>query len=174
MTEWFRHGAGGARWNCDALPQGIDNLEDSGICGPWVTRAASSFRSQPATVNNLPFDQHLLLATIAPRYLVHVTNSNGTNSWCHLAGTSEALASWAAHAVYNALGVPENHSFEVYSGGHCRASDSGISAAMFDRAINGNSSADTGKINIDDARVQVPVSEWKGLFVDWDMETVLN
>ena len=174
MTEWFRHGAGKSRWNCNDLPQGIDNLEDSGICGPWVTNAASSFRSKPATVNNMPFDQHMLLATIAPRYLVHFTNDNGPNSWCHLAGTSEALAAWSAHSVYNALGVPENHSFEVYGGGHCGVGDTGIAAAMFDRAINGNMSADTGKINISDARVQIPVAEWKDLFIDWDMETVLK
>jgi hypothetical protein len=174
MTEWFRHGAGNSRWVCDDLPQGIDNLEEDGICGPWVTSAASSFRSAPATVNNMPFDQHMLLATIAPRYLVHFTNDNGANSWCHLAGTSEALASWAAHSVYEALGVPENHSFEVYSGGHCGTADTGIAAAMFDRAIDGNMNADTGHINIDDSRVQIPVSEWKDLFIDWNMETVLK
>lgn len=174
MTQWFRNGAGQSRWTCpDGPPQGIDNLENSGICGPWVTGAAQSFRNNPATVNNLPFDQHMLLATIAPRYLVHFTNNNG-NGWCHLAGTSEALASWAAHSVYTALGVPENHSFEVYSGGHCSTGDTGIAAAMFDRAINGNMSANTGNINIQDSRVQVPVSEWKGLFIDWDMDTVLQ
>jgi len=174
MTEWFRHGAGKSRWDCSDMPQGIDNLEDSGICGPWVTSAAKSFRSAPATVNNLPFDQHMLLATIAPRYLVHFTNNNGKGSWCHLAGTSEALASWAAHSVYTALGVPKNHSFEVYNGGHCGVGDTGIAAAMFKRALDGDMSADTGKINIQDARVQVPQSEWKGLFVDWNMDTVLN
>lgn len=174
MTEWFRHGAGNSRWTCDSLPQGIDNLEENGICGPWVTSAAQPFRSNAARVNNLPFDQHMLLATIAPRYLVHFTNANGSNSWCHLAGTSEALASWAAHSVYTALGVPENHSFEVYSGNHCSVGDTGIAAAMFQRALDGNMSADTGKINIQDGRVQIPVSEWKGLFVDWDMDKVLQ
>jgi len=174
MTEWFRHGAGKSRWDCTDLPQGIDNLEDSGICGPWVTSAAKSFRSAPATVNNLPFDQHMLLATIAPRYLVHFTNANGKGSWCHLAGTSEALASWAAHSVYTALGVPKNHSFEIYSGGHCGVGDTGIAAAMFKRALDGDMAADTGKINIQDGRLQVPQSEWKTLFVDWNMETVLN
>jgi len=172
MTEWFTHGAGKSRWNCSDRPQGIDVLENSGICGPWVTAAASSFRSKPETVNNLPFDQHMLLATIAPRYLVHFTNSNFR--WCWLAGTSEALASWAAHSVFKALGVPENHSFEVYDGGHCGVGDTGIAAAMFDRALNGNTKAATGKININDKYMQVPVSEWKSLFVDWDMDTVLQ
>jgi hypothetical protein len=174
MNEWFAHGDGKSRWSCTDRPQGIDVLENDGICGPWVTKAADSFRAAPATVNKLPFDQHLLLATIAPRYLVHFTNNNKAGSWCWLGGTSEALASWAAHSVYTALGVPENHSFEVYDGGHCMVGDTGIAAAMFDRALNGNMSAATGKINIQDSRVQIPVSEWKGLFVDWNMDTVLE
>jgi hypothetical protein len=172
MTEWFSHGDGQSRWDCGDRPQGIDVLEDNGICGPWVTSAAQSFRNNPATVNNMPFDQHLLLATIAPRYLVHFTNDQ--HQWCWLAGTSEALASWAAHSVYTALGVPENHSFEVYGGGHCTVGDTGIAAAMFDRAIDGNMNADTGQINIQDSRVMIPVSEWKDLFIDWDMDTVLE
>ena len=90
MTQWFRSGQG--NWNCGDLPQGIGDLENNGICGPWVSDAAQPFRNNPALVNHLPFDQHLLIATIAPRYLVHFTNNNGAGSWCHLAGTSEALA----------------------------------------------------------------------------------
>ncbi len=172
MNEWFSHGAGKSEWSCSDRPQGIDVLEDNGICGPWVTSAAASFRAAPATVNNMPFDQHMLLATIAPRYLVHF--SNDQFKWCWLGGTAEAMASWAAHSVYKALGVPENHSFEIYSGGHCSTGDSGIAAAMFERALDGNTMADTGKINIQDSRVAVPVSEWQGLFVDWDMDTVLQ
>lgn len=174
MTEWFRHGEGRSRWSCGDLPQGIDNLESNGICGPWVTSAAGPFQSDSSRVYNLPFDQHMLLATIAPRHLVHFTNDNGSGSWCHLAGTSEALAAWAAWPVFRALGVPENMAFEVYGGGHCGVGDTGIAAAMFDRAFNGNTNASTGGVNIDDRRVQIPVSEWQGLFVDWDMDTVLR
>jgi hypothetical protein len=174
MTEWFRHGEGKSRWMCGDPPQGIDDLEDSGICGPWVTSVAKPLRDKPALVNNLPFDQHMLIATIAPRYLVHFTNNNGKNSWCHLAGTSEALADWAAHSVYKALGVEKNHSFEIYSGGHCGVGDTGIAAAMFKRALDGDMTADTGKQIIPDDHVQVPMSEWKGLFVDWNMDTVLQ
>lgn len=174
MTEWFRNGAGKSRWNCSDKPQGIDNLENNGICGPWVTSAADPFRSSPAKVNTLPFDQHMLLATIAPRYLVHFTNANGAGSWCHLAGTSEALAAWAAYPVYKALGVPENMAFEVYSGGHCGVGDTGIAAKMFDRALFGNTSISTGGLKIQDNRVQIPMSEWKSLFVDWNMDKTLQ
>lgn len=175
MTEWFRNGAGQSRWNCSAgKPQGIDNLENNGICGPWVTSAAQPFRSTPSRVNSLPFDQHMLLATIAPRYLVHFTNANGAGSWCHLAGTSEALAAWSAYPVYKALGVPQNMAFEVYSGNHCGVADTGIAAKMFDRAFHANSGVDSGGIKIQDSRVQIPVSEWKNLFVDWNMDTILQ
>jgi hypothetical protein len=158
------------------LPQGIDNLEETGICGPWVTSAASSFRSNPAKVYNLPIDQHLLLASIAPRYLVHFTNNNGTNSWCHLAGTSEALASWAAKSVFKALGVPERHAFSMYSANHCGASgtQTALAGEMFKLAFDGDTSANTDVMDIPASGVQQPVSEWETMWVDWDMNTVLQ
>jgi hypothetical protein len=174
QAEWFRHGEGKATWQCDTPPQSIDNLEDSGICGPWVTSVAAPIRSKPDLVYNLPYDQHLLLATIAPRYLVHFTNNNGANSWCHLGGTCEALSAWAAKPVWDALGVPDNMAFEMYSGGHCGVGDTGIAAAMFKRAFEGDTSAKTGGVKIMDSGVQQPVSEWKDMWIDWDMATVLQ
>ena len=65
-------------------------------------------------------------------------------------------------------------SFEVYSGGHCSTSDTGIAAAMFDRAFNGDMNADTGGVKIQDSRVQQPVSQWPNTWSDWDMNTVLQ
>ncbi|HLV65749.1 MAG TPA: hypothetical protein VKY73_08040 [Polyangiaceae bacterium] len=177
MTEWFRHGAGGNIYQCaDAKPQGIDNLEDNGICGPWVTNAASWLRQNPAKVYNLPFDQHLLLATIAPRYLVHFTNDHGVNSWCHLGGTGEALSAWAAEPVWNALGVPERMGFLQYSAGHCSTPSAATSLAneFFKRAFQGDQNAKTDVMEIMANGVQQPVSEWKSMWVDWDMETTLQ
>jgi hypothetical protein len=160
----------------DALPQSIDNLEDNGICGPWVTGAAQWLRSAPAKVNNLPFDTHLLLATIAPRHLVHFTNNNGTNSWCHLGGTCEALSAWAAKPVWKALGVPERMGFQMYSAGHCSNPASAVSLAgeFFSRVFDGNMSATTDVMTIMDNGVQQPVSEWQSMWVDWDMNTMLQ
>lgn len=177
QTQWFRHGDGGDIYRCaDAKPQGIDNLEDSGICGPWVTGAASWLRSNPAKVYNLPFDMHSLLATIAPRYLAHFTNDHGVNSWCHLGGTGEALTAWAAEPVWNALGVPERMGFLQYSAGHCSnpAAATSLAGEFFKRAFQGNASATTDVMTIREAGVQQPVSEWKSMWVDWDMETVLQ
>lgn len=175
QAEWFRNGDGRSSWQCSGTPpQSIDNLEENGICGPWVTSVAQPLRSQPDLVNHLPFDQHLLLATMAPRYLVHFSNDNGTDSWCHLGGTCEALSAWAAAPVWNALGVPERMAFEIYSGNHCSAGDTGIAAAMFDRAFGGNANADTGGVFIQDSRLQQPQGEWEGMWIDWDMNTVLQ
>ena len=177
QAEWFRHGAGMSRWMCaDALPQSIDNLESNGICGPWVTSASQWLSSAPAKVNNLPFDTHLLLATIAPRHLVHFSNNNGTNSWCHLGGTCEALSAWAAKPVWKALGIPERMGFLMYSAGHCSNPPAATTLAgeFFKRVFDGNTSAQTDVMTIMSNGVQQPVSEWPGMWIDWDMNTVLN
>ena len=176
QVEWFRNGEGQSVWTCpDGPPQGIDNLEDNGACGPWVTSAARSFRDNPERVYNLPIDQHLLLATIAPRYVVHFTNDNGAG-WCHLAGTSEALAAYAAKPVWNALGVPERMGFSMYSAFHCTASEEQTSliGEMVRLAFNGDTTANTNVLNILPNGVQQPVSEWNAMWIDWDMATILQ
>jgi hypothetical protein len=177
QAEWFRHGDGKAMWKCaDALPQSIDNLEADGICGPWVTRAADWLARDPTKVYKLPFDQHLLLATIAPRHLLHFSNNNGTNSWCHLGGTCEALSGWAAKPVYKALGIPERMAFQMYDAGHCSrpAEATALAGEFFKRVFEGNTTAKTDVLVIQDNGVQQPVSEWKSMWIDWDMETVLQ
>jgi hypothetical protein len=177
MTEWFRHGDGNDIYQCaDALPQGIDNLENNGICGPWVSGAADWVRMDPAKVYDLPFDMHSLLATIAPRYLVHFTNDHGVNSWCHLGGTGEALSAWAAEPVWNALGVPERMGFLMYSAGHCSNPSAATSLAnqFFQRVFDGSTSATTDVMEIMSNGVQQPVSEWEATWVDWDMDTMLE
>jgi len=177
QAEWFRHGAGKSTWMCaDDLPQSIDNLESNGICGPWITKAADWLVQAPAKVNNLPFDTHLLLATIAPRYLLHFSNNNGKNSWCHLGGTCEALSAWAAKPVWKALGIPERMGFHMYSAGHCStpAEATTLAGEFFKRAIDGNMTAKTDVMEIMDNGVQQPVADWKAMWVDWDMDTVLQ
>lgn len=179
QVEWFRHGAGGNIWKCsDAKPQGIDNLEANGLCGPWVSSSAAGWvTSNPSNVNKLPFDQHLMLACIAPRAACHVTNSNGPNAWCHLGGTCEALSAWAAEPVWNALGVPDNFGFSIgESYMHCSvpAAYTTLANKFFDRVFKGNTSAETDVMIIPSGNVQQPQSEWKEMWVDWDMETKLD
>lgn len=181
QAEWFKHGDGQDIYQCldrgnTVYPQSVDNLEPDGICGPWVTSAGQWLHDDSSKVFTLPFDQHLLLASIAPRYLVHFTNNHGKDSWCHLGGTCEALSAWAAKPVFKALGVPERFGFHQYSAGHCGASGSATSLAgeMFKLAFQGDTSAKTDVLEIMDNGVQQPVSDWQAMWVDWDMDTVLQ
>ncbi|HEX2957948.1 MAG TPA: hypothetical protein VHO70_14030, partial [Chitinispirillaceae bacterium] len=174
-------GAGSSKYKCsDAKPQGMGNLENDGACGPWVASNAQWLRSSPAKVKNLPFDQHMLLACIAPRYLCHVTNQHGQNEWCHLGGTCEALSAWAAEPVWNALGVPDNMGFLMYTESsapmHCSkpASATSLASEFFNRVFKGNTSAKTDVMTINDSDLQQPQSEWKEMWVDWDMSTKLE
>lgn len=179
MGEWFRHG--GAPYQCrDAKPQNIDNLEESGICGPWVSSVARWVRQSPAKVKNLPYDQHLLLACIAPRYLCHVTNQHGPEEWCHLGGTCEALSAWAAKPVFKALGVPENMGFLVYTESNCpmHCSNPGSATSLanefFKRVFQGDENAKTDVWEAHDQDLQQPKGDWEDMWVDWDMDKTLQ
>lgn len=182
MAEWYRHGAGGSSYKCGDKPQGIDNLEDNGLGGPWVSQSAAGWvRSSPSKVKNLPFDQHLVLACIAPRAVCHVTNQHGANEWCHLGGTCEALSNWAAEPVWNALGVPENFGFLMYTESdkapqHCSnpASATNLAKEFFKRVFEGDNAAKTDVWTANDVDLQQPKSQWKEMWVDWNMETTLE
>ncbi|MBN2037030.1 MAG: hypothetical protein JW768_09840 [Chitinispirillaceae bacterium] len=180
MCEWYRHGAGGSSYRCDSKPQGIDNLEDNGLAGPWVAQAANWVRRSPSKVVNLPFDQHLVLACIAPRACCHVTNQHGPGEWCHLGGTCEALSAWAAEPVWNALGVPGNFGFRMYTEssapGHCSnpGSATALAREFYKRVLDGNTSAVTDVWEANDQDLQQPKSQWPSMWVDWDMNTTLQ
>ena len=183
MCEWFRHGAGKSKWQCsDDVPQSIDNLESNGICGPWVSSVSSWLSSAPAKVKNLPYDQHLLLATIAPRYCVAFTNQNGKDEWCHLGGTCDALSGWAAKPVWKALGIPERMGFMMYTEasapGHCSnpSSATGLANEFFKRVFQGDNTAKTDVMAFGqgDKDLQQPQADWKAMWVDWDMDTKLE
>ena len=108
-------------------------------------------------------------------YVVHFTNDNGAG-WCHLAGTSEALAAYAAKSVWSALGVPERMGFSMYNAFHCQASadQTALIGEMVKLAFNGDTTANTNVLNILPNGVQQPVSEWDAMWIDWDMATVLQ
>ncbi|KAF7798593.1 hypothetical protein EIP86_009815 [Pleurotus ostreatoroseus] len=70
-------------------------------------------------VNNLsviPFDHHTLAAMVAPRGMISYENTD----FVWLSPLSSFGCMTAAHTVYEALGVPENHGFEQIGGhAHC-------------------------------------------------------
>jgi hypothetical protein len=66
--------------------------------------------------------------------------------------------------------------FLMYSAGHCSNPSAATSLAgeFFKRVFDGNTSAKTDVMSIMDNGVQQPVADWKGMWVDWNMDTVLQ
>jgi glucuronyl esterase-like protein len=88
----------------------------------WFTPRLASFVGHP---ERLPFDQHSLMALVAPRALL--TTSGTEDSWGNPAGTQ--LSHEAAQLVYTALGVPERIGIHFRAGGH-PMSDEDFSAML--------------------------------------------
>ncbi len=202
MAEWFKHGAGKSIYDCldqgtQKYPQNLDNTDNGNFSGaPYFSTSVASWVASSSNIKNitkLPYDQHCLLACIAPRALCHFTNQHGktdrtrnppAGEWCHLGGTCEALSAWAAKPVWNALGVPENMGFMMYpnEGGNCPNHCSNPTSArnlaneFFKRVFQGDKNAKTDVMVFGegDKDLQQPQGEWKSMWVDWDMNTKLE
>jgi len=68
---------------------------------------------------DIPFDQHCLLATLAPRPLLSTYALD--DRWSNPEGMVQCA--WAAGEVYRFLGYPENLAFHLRPGGHRHAPD---------------------------------------------------
>ena len=66
--------------------------------------------------------------------------------------------------------------FSMYNANHCGASDAqtALIGEMLKLAFNGDTSANTDVMDILADGVQQPVAEWQGMWVDWNMDTVLQ
>jgi hypothetical protein len=78
--------------------------------------------------------------------------------------------------VWKALGIPERMGFHMYSAQHCGmpAEATNLAGQFFQRAFQGSTTAQTDVMNIMANGVQQPVSEWEPMWIDWDMNTVLQ
>lgn len=77
---------------------------------------STNFNNYVNTLNALPYDHHLLAAMVAPRPLISYENTD----YVWLSPLSSFGCMTAAHTVYQALGVPQNHGFEQVGGhAHC-------------------------------------------------------
>lgn len=78
---------------------------------------SSNFNNYVNSINTLPYDHHLLAAMIAPRAMISYENTDF--EW--LSPLSSFGCMSAAHTVWQALGVPQNHGFEQIGGHqHCQ------------------------------------------------------
>jgi len=96
----FRHvGAGG------------ESIDVAAQFPAWFGPQLGAYRDR---VGALPFDQHCLLAAIAPRPLL-LTYASG-DRWSNPEGMIQAA--WAAGEVYRFLGEPDALAFHLRAGGH--------------------------------------------------------
>jgi hypothetical protein len=134
----------------------IGNL-DSG--GEWPYHAISYERwfsqenlSEFATANNangdttdrLPVDMHEMMGLIAPRGLYIVDNPS--TNYAGLNRNSSWVTANAGAKIYEALGVPDNITYQGASGGHCqwRSQYTAPLVANLEKFLLGDASAATG------------------------------
>ena len=110
-------GGGDAAWRVTETLSGSRETLNSAQSYGWYYEDVSQFND---AVTKLPFDQHEVMAMIAPRALFVLGNPD--YEW--LADESGYVACKAAHEVWKALGVPDRFGFSKVGGHlHCQLPD---------------------------------------------------
>jgi len=106
-------GGGEASWRMMATQTGTEDLEAAQGTG-WYSTNLLKFKNADAP--KLPFDQHSLVAMVAPRAILTIANT----SIDRLGSQAGYVSMKAAAEVYTALGVPDRIGWsQVASGAHC-------------------------------------------------------
>ena len=130
---------------------------------------STNFNNYVNAVDTLPYDHHLLAALVAPRAMISYENTDF--EWL------SPLSAWgcmsAAHTVWEALGVPQNHGFEQVGGHqHCQwpASLTASLNAFFDTFLLGKSGESTDYFATNNVFAGVPwtPSQW----IQWTTPTL--
>jgi hypothetical protein len=124
---------------------------------------SANFDSYVHNLDSLPYDHHELIAMVAPRGLI----SYGNTDYEWLSPLSAWGCTTAAHAVYQALGVPDHHGF-VQVGGHSHCS--------FPTSLNSTLFPFFRKFLLDDETANTTIFQTNGLFngTTWDQSYWLN
>lgn len=93
--------------NCEDLAA----LTDSKRWWAWTQPTFNQFAGREAA---LPFDQHFLMALVAPRPLLRTEGED--DAWANPLGTSASFL--ATQPVYNFLGAPDANTIHYRPGGH--------------------------------------------------------
>ena len=151
----------GAQVNKQKGKQFVQGLNSAGSEGKWMI---SSFKNYDGKENTLPFDQHMLVAMVAPRPLLIIDNAG--QEW--LGEVPSNYCGQASKEVFDALGVTENYTYSQ-EGGHSHCA---LPNGQFDEVkdfINKfllGKDAKTGKIDYSKNTEQIKwnKSEW----IDWE------
>jgi len=138
-------GGGEASWRVMAGQPATEHLEAAQGTG-WYSERLEQFRNADAP--KLPFDQHSLVAMVAPRAILAIQNTGIERLGSEAGGASMK----AAAKVYEALGVPERIGFsQAAAAGHCQfpSSQTEDVAAFVERFLLGDDSVDTSSATKD-------------------------
>ena len=106
-------GGGEASWRFDATQTGTEDLEHAQGTA-WYASNLAQFKN--ATAPKLPYDQHELVAMVAPRAILAVENI-GID---YLGAQGGSVSMRAAKEVYKALGIPDRLGYtQTQASAHC-------------------------------------------------------
>lgn len=132
-------GGGEAAWRVSATKTGTEDLEHAQGTG-WYSANLQQFKNADAP--KLPFDQHELVAMVAPRAILTIGNS-GID---YLASESGYVSMKAASELYKGLGIPDRIGYSI-SGNHSHCAfpseQTNDVAAFVDKFLGGKTSANT-------------------------------
>jgi hypothetical protein len=155
-------GGGEASWRFMAGQPDTEHLEAAQGTG-WYSSNLEQFGNPEAP--KLPFDQHSLVAMVAPRAILAIHNTGIARLGSQAGGASMK----AAIEVYEALGVPERIGFsQAVASGHCAfpSSQAADVNAFVQRFLLGDENANT---NIrKDTYESTNMSQW----ITWETPTL--
>ena len=151
----------GAQVNRQKGKQFVQGLSSAGTEGKWMI---SSFKNYDGRENTLPFDQHMLVAMVAPRALLILDNAG--QEW--LGEVPSNYCGQASKEVYDALGATENYTYSQEGGhGHCQLPNGQFDEVkdFMNKFLLGKD-AKTGKIDYtkNTQTISFKKSEW----IDWE------
>lgn len=154
-------GGGEASWRFMANQPETEHLEAAQGTG-WYSERLEDFGNPDAP--KLPFDQHSLVAMVAPRAILAIQNTGIERLGSEAGGASMR----AAAEVYEALGVPERIGFsQAVASGHCAfpSNQTADVTAFVERFLLGDESVDT---NIMKDSYNTDMSQW----IPWEAPTL--
>lgn len=134
-------GGGEASWRVMATQSGTEDLNEAQGTG-WYSTRLKQFRNPDAV--KLPYDMHELVAMVAPRAILVVSNT----SIDRLGSEAGYVSMKAATEVWKALGVPERIGYvQNATGTHCAFPNNLTNdvASFVDRFLLGKTAANVTK-----------------------------
>jgi len=154
-------GGGEASWRFMATQTGTEDL-NAAQGTAWYAKNLLQFTN--ATAGKLPYDEHELVAMVAPRAVLAIENTGIDR----LGSQAGSVSMKAATEVYKALGVPDRIGFsQAVASAHCSfpSSQTADVQAFIDKFLLGKTGANT---NIAKSSYNTDLTKW----VTWSTPTL--